>query len=61
MGTGEASSITNQKFRDGVPLETKAYTITKPARSTLKLNLKQRLAKNRTKFAKSRGFERNGP
>ena len=37
--------ITNQKFRDGVPHETKAHAIAKPAKTTRKLTPKQRLEK----------------
>ena len=37
--------VTNQKFRDGVPHETKAYVIAKPAKTTRKSKQKQQLEK----------------
>jgi hypothetical protein len=38
-------TVTNQKFRDGVPHESKAYAIAKPASSPLKIPQKQPLEK----------------
>jgi hypothetical protein len=36
-------ALTNQKFRDGVPHETKAYTNAKPAKKNRRRTLKQPL------------------
>ena len=44
-GNGHSLPLTNQTFRDGVPHETRAYAIAKPAHHTVILKQKQQLEK----------------
>ena len=50
MATAPSAAPTNQKFRDGVPHETKAHANAKPAQAHRKVTSKQPLEKTVLNF-----------